>query len=78
MTSNGLTRLNGFVKITVVVLPFVIAGLVAWGTIRSDVRHVERALNAKADAAVVATQYDAILRELQRINARLDGLERRR
>lgn len=64
-------------KIALVLLPFVIAGAVAAIGLRNDVKHLEQAVDVKADRAVVAAQYEAILRELQSLRADLAQLRGR-
>ena len=78
MNAEAIARMNGWLRVLALVLPVAIAGLIAWGALRSDVSHLERVVANKADGGVVSVQYEAILRELQQVNRRLDGLERQR
>ena len=45
--------------------------------LRRDVDHNHEVTETKADAAVVEVKFDAILRELRQINARLDRMDER-
>jgi hypothetical protein len=71
---------NGSVwwRIGLAVIPLLIAGVLAFGALRSDVRHLENTQSNLAPREVVEAQYAAILRELQSIQARLDRMERTR
>lgn len=75
MTTPLTGRLNGWTKALALFLPLAIAGLIAWGSLKSDVRHIEAANVTHATKETVAVQYDAILRELRTMNARLERLE---
>lgn len=68
---NGLWR-----KILLPLVPMFLTGLIAWGALRSDVRHIEEALATKANRETVAAQYDAILRELQSLRAVIERRSR--
>lgn len=74
---NG-PKLNGWGKLLIICVPLAIAGLIAWGTLRSDMRHAEAALERKADRTMVEVQYERILSELGEIRRRLERLENRR
>ena len=65
---------NVWGKVVVVVVPLAIAGLIAFGQIRSDVRHVEDQLDTKANAETVAVQYDAIIQRLDDLKADIERL----
>ena len=69
MNGNGK---NGFwAKVGVgLVIPLTLA-IIAYGTLRSDVSHNAELIATKADAAVMQTQYDAILREIQMLREEL-------
>ena len=73
-----MTETNGSLwrKILIVLIPLLIAGVVAWITMRGDIRHLETSLDTKANRETVQAQFEAILRELQQINRRLDNLQR--
>lgn len=58
-------------RVLLALLVPVLAGLIAWGTIRSDVANLKAAVDSKASREVVQAQYEAILRELQDIKRRL-------
>jgi hypothetical protein len=62
---TGLARLNGWLKPLIVGIAT--AG-VAWGTMRSDLAHMREDVDKKADSAVMAEQYRAVLRELDEIH----------
>ena len=67
MTSRiDMTKLNGYFKYVVWLIPLLVAGLLAFTNLKGDVQ----ALETKVDV-----QYEAILRELQHINNRLDRFE---
>lgn len=74
---NGL-KFNTWGKLLIVCVPLAIAGFIAWGTLRSDMRHAEAALKDKADRAMVESQYERILSDLGEIKRRLERLENRR
>lgn len=58
-------RGNGYFKWVVLLLPFVVAGLVGFFAVKSDVRVVESSVQALESQ--VALQYQNILRELDTI-----------
>jgi len=66
---------NGWKQVGLAILVPLLLGAVAFGVIREKVNHNEMELDTKADRAVVEVQYDAILRELRSINARLEAIE---
>ena len=74
--ANGLKN-NVWAKVTVVVVPLAIAGLVAFGQIKSDVRHVEDQLDTKANAETVQVQYEAIIQRLDDLKADIERLRDR-
>jgi hypothetical protein len=68
---NG--KLNGvWPKILLAVLPLLVIGLVAFGALKSDVRHTAAELEDKADAVVVETQYEVLTNTLERMEAKMD------
>ena len=71
--ANG-PRNNVWAKVAVVVVPLAIAGLIAFGQLRSDVQHVEEQLDTKANAETMAVQYDAIIQRLDDIKAEVERL----
>lgn len=71
--ANG-PKNNVWAKVTVVVVPLAIAGLIAFGQIRSDLRHVEDQLDTKANAETVEVQYDAIIQRLDDLKADIERL----
>ncbi len=64
-------------KILLALLVPILVGLVGYGALKSDVQHVTEDVRTRAPREVVDAQYQALLRELQQINARLDRIERR-
>lgn len=56
-------RFNGWAKVLVGFIPLLVAGLVGWGTLRSDVSNLQTTTEKKADRDLVVQQYQAILRE---------------
>lgn len=77
-TSLAPSRLNGWAKMLVGLLPLAGAGLIAWGTLRSDVNALARNVEAKASRETMQTQYDAIQRQLSDIQQQLRELRSRR
>lgn len=73
--TSPIERLNGWAKVLLLFIPLAVAGLIAWGGLRSDMNHVEAEEASHASRETVDAQYQAILRELQTINARLQRLE---
>ncbi len=71
--ANG-PKNNVWAKVMVVVVPLAIAGLIAFGQIRSDVQHVEDQLDTKANAETVEVQYDAIIQRLDDLKADIERL----
>jgi len=71
-------RLNGWLKVICVAVPLLVAAFIGWGALNARVSTLETAQVGKADAEVVNVQYEAILRELRTMNARLERLEARR
>ena len=59
------TRVNGYFKWVVLLLPIVLAALVGFFNVKSDVRDVETSVMALEDR--VELQYKTILRELDAI-----------
>jgi hypothetical protein len=73
-----MSERNGiWARILSVVIPMMVAGLIAWGSLRSDVEHAAAAIEKKADQSTVNVQYEALLREMQGVNQRLDRMERK-
>lgn len=70
MSPTSHTRLRWAVTL----LPLVIAAIIGWGTLRSDVNHLEAAVETKANRETVDAEYQAILRELQEIHIQLQRL----
>lgn len=69
---------NGWFRVLAVVIPLIVAGLIAWGSLRSDVRYLSREVERKADRDVVQVQYERLLAELAAIREQLDALTRTR
>ena len=59
------SKLNGYFKWVVLLLPFVVAGPVGFFNVKSDVREVESSVQALESR--VELQYQNILRELDTI-----------
>lgn len=72
--SNRLTQSNGWAKLLVGFVPLLVAGLIGWGVLRSDVTHVEQALAQKANRETVEVQYQEIQRQLVEISNQLKEL----
>lgn len=72
---NATERLNGWAKVLALFLPLTVAGLIAWGSLKSDVRNQAQMSQSYANRETVQAQYAAILRELQLLNARMERLE---
>lgn len=67
-----------WVRILIALVPLSLLGLLALGSMRSDLRHVEQAISEKASREAVDANFSALLRELQQINVRLEHIERQR
>ena len=76
--TNPFARLNGWAKALALFLPLLVAGLIAFGSLKSDVQHAEAAIYNAATQKTVDVQYEAILRELRSLNDRMARLEARR
>jgi hypothetical protein len=64
---------NGiWARILSVVIPMTVAGLIAWGSLRSEVDQHTKALEGKANRETVTVQYDEIIRRLDAIDRRLE------
>lgn len=77
----AITPTNGnglWPKILAVIVPAGVAGLIAWGSLRSDVTHVAQAMDLKAEKETVTVEYQAIVDRLDAIDRRLERLEARR
>lgn len=50
----------------------VLVGLIGYGSLKSDVRHVQAEVDRRAPQAVVDAKLDAIIQRLERIERKLD------
>ena len=66
---------GGWWKIFIGILPFAVAAIFAFATLKADVGNLSAQVESKADAAVVQANQDAILRELNIIEEQLKQLE---
>lgn len=73
MTDAARLRLNGWLKIIAVLIPMTVGAILGWGSLKSDVRHLGREIERKAERAVVDQQYGEILRRLDRIERQLEA-----
>lgn len=71
-------RTQTWVRTLLIAIPIAVTAILAFGAIKSDVTNLQIAVSHKADAAVVQTQYDAILRELQGIHQEIRDVQVRR
>lgn len=55
----------------------VIAGLIAWGSLKSDVRTLARDVEAKANRETVAAQLTDLSNQLRAMRDQLDRIERK-
>lgn len=72
-------RLNGAWKVVAAIvgtaIPLIIGAVLAFGGVRSDMTGLRRDVDRKASQETVQLQYEALLREIQNINRRLDRWE---
>lgn len=78
MTPTTRERLNGWAKVLAAAIPLAAAGFIAWGSLRSDVGHLQDESERYATRETQTLQYEAILRELRTMNDRLSRLEAQR
>ena len=64
-------------KILVSILPFAVAAIFAFATLKADVANLSAQVGTKEDAAVEQANQAAILRELGIIEAQIDQLRAR-
>ena len=68
-----MERLAGWMKTTLIVLPIMAGVFIAWGTLRSDVQHIERTVSTHITRPEVELLQAEILRRLDRIERKLDA-----
>lgn len=78
MTDTVRERFNGWAKVLMAFIPLLVAGLIAWGSQRSDITHLQEESATHASRETQSIQYEAILRELRTINERMSRLEAQR
>ena len=64
---------NGWRKIVLAFLIPTAIALISYGTLRSDVKHLESEMQGKATRETIQAQYQDILQRLDRIERRLDA-----
>lgn len=68
-------RANGWLKFFAALVPFAAAFLVGWGALNAKVSTLSERVDGKASKETVNVQYEAILRAVESVDARLARIE---